>query len=44
MFFIVSVFEIIAIAIFIIAFLGTYVLSELLRKAIEYKEENDLTI
>ena len=44
MFFIISVFEIIAIAIFIIAWLGTYVLAELLRKAIEYKEENDLTI
>lgn len=44
MFFIVSVFEIVAIAIFIIAFLGTYVLAELLKKAIEYKEENDLTI
>ena len=44
MFFIVSVFEIIAIAIFIIAWLGTYVLAELLEKAIEYKEENDLTI
>lgn len=43
-FFIFSFFEIIAIAIFIIAWLGTYVLSELLRKAIEYKEENDLTI
>ena len=43
-FFIVSVFEIIAIAIFIIAWLGTYVLAELLRKAIEFKEENDLTI
>ena len=44
MFFIVSVFEIIAIAIFIIAWLGTYVLSELLKKATQYKEENDLTI
>ena len=44
MFFIVSVFEIMAIAIFIIAWLGTYVLAELLEKAIEYKEENDLTI
>ena len=43
-FFIISVFEIIAIAIFIIAWLGAYVLAELLRKAIEYKEENDLTI
>ena len=44
MFFIVSVFEIIAIAIFIIAWLGTYVLAELLKKATEYKQENDLTI
>ena len=44
MFFIVSVFEIIAIAIFIIAWLGTYVLAELLKKATKYKEENDLTI
>lgn len=44
MFFIVSVFEIITIAIFIIAWLGTYVLAELLKKATEYKQENDLTI
>ena len=43
-FFIVSIFEIIFIAVFIIAWLGTYILSELLRKAIEYKEENELTI
>ena len=44
MFFIVSIFEIILIAVFIIVWLGGYILSELLRKAIEYKEENDLTI
>lgn len=43
-FFIVSVFEIILIAVFIIAWLGGYILAELLRKAIEYKEENELTI
>ena len=44
MFFIVSIFEIILIAVFIIVWLGGYILSELLRKAVEYKEENDLTI
>lgn len=44
MFFIVSIFEIILIAVFIITWLGSYILSELLRKAIEYKEENELTI
>ncbi len=44
MFFIISIFEIILIAVFIIIWLGAYILSELLRKAIEYKEENDLTI
>ncbi len=43
-FFIVSVFEIIFIAVFIIAWLGDYILAELLKKAIDYKEENDLTI
>lgn len=43
-FFIVSVFEIIFIAVFIITWLGGYILSELLNKAIEYKEENELTI
>lgn len=43
-FFIVSVFEIILIAVFIIVWLGAYILAELLRKAVEYKEENDLTI
>ena len=41
-FFIMSIFEIILIAVFVIAWLGAYILSELLRKAIEYKEENDL--
>ena len=44
MFFIVSIFEIILIAVFIIVWIGGYILSELLRKAIEYKEENELTI
>jgi len=44
LFFIISVFEIILIAVFIIAWLGAYILSELLRKAVEYKEENELTI
>ena len=44
MFFIVSIFEIILIAVFIIVWLGGYILSELLRKAIDYKEENELTI
>ena len=44
MFFIISIFEIILIAVFIIVWLGGYILSELLRKAIEYKEENELTI
>ena len=44
MFFIMSVFEIILIAVFLIAWVGGYILSELLKKAIEYKEENDLKI
>ncbi len=39
-----SIFAIIIIGVFIIAWLGLYILSELLQKAIEYKEENDLTI
>ncbi len=43
-FFIVSVFEIILIAVFIITWLGGYILAELLKRAIEYKEENELTI
>lgn len=39
-----SIFAIIIIGVFIIAWLGLYILAELLQKAIEYKEENDLTI
>ena len=39
-----SVFSIIVIGVFIIAWLGLYILSELLKQAIEYKEENELTI
>lgn len=39
-----SIFGIIIVGVFIIAWLGLYILSELLQKAIEYKEENDLTI
>lgn len=44
MFFIVSMFEGVLIVVFIIVWLGGYILAELLRKAIEYKEENELTI
>ena len=44
MFFIVSIFEIILIAVFIIMWLGGYILAELLRRAVEFKQENDLTI
>jgi len=43
-FFIVSIFEIILTAVFIVTWLGGYILAELLKKAIEYKEENELTI
>ncbi len=39
-----SIFGIIIVGVFIIAWLGLYILAELLQKAIEYKEENDLTI
>ncbi len=39
-----SIFGIIIVGVFIIAWIGLYILSELLQKAIEYKEENDLTI
>lgn len=39
-----SIFAIIIIGAFVIAWLGSYVLSELLQEAIYYKEENDLTI
>ena len=43
-FFIKSVFSIVIIGVFAIAWLGGYILSELLKKAIDYKEENELTI
>ena len=39
-----SVFTIIIMMIFIIAWIGLYILSELFKQAINYKEENDLTI
>lgn len=38
------IFALVVIGMFVIAWLGTYVLAELLQKAIFYKEENDLTI
>ena len=43
-FFITSIFAIVIIGIFAITWLGTYILSELLKEAIKYKEENELTI
>ena len=39
-----SVFAVVMVGTFIIAWLGLYILSELLKQAIKYKEENDLTI
>jgi len=39
-----SVFTAIIFMIFTIAFLGAYILAEVFNQAIEYKEENDLTI
>lgn len=39
-----SIFAIVIVGVFIIAWLGLYILVELLQKAIVYKEENDLTI
>ncbi len=39
-----SIFGIIVVGVFVIAWLGSYVLAELWKKAIYYKEENDLTI
>lgn len=39
-----SIFGIIVVGVFVIAWLGSYVLAELWQKAIYYKEENDLTI
>lgn len=43
-FFIRAMFPIVAVVIFAVAWLGLYILSELLKQAIKYKEENDLTI
>lgn len=39
-----SIFAIVVVGVFIIAWLGLYILSEPLKQAIEYKEENELTI
>lgn len=39
-----SVFSIVVVGVFSIAWLGLYILAELLTQAIKYKEENDLTI
>ena len=39
-----SIFAIIVVEMFVIAWLGSYVLAELLQEAISFKEENDLTI
>ena len=43
-FFITSVFAIVIIGVFAVTWLGCYILSELLKEAIKYKEENELTI
>ena len=42
--FITSVFAIVIIGVFAVVWLGCYILAELLKKAVEYKEENELTI
>lgn len=39
-----SIFGLVVMGVFIIIWLGSYVLAELLAKAVHYKEENDLTI
>lgn len=39
-----SVFSIVVVGVFTIAWLGLYILAELLKQAIKYKEENELTI
>lgn len=39
-----SIFGLVVVGGFIIAWLGSYVLAELLAQAVRYKEENDLTI
>ena len=43
-YFITSVFAIVIIGVFAVVWLGCYILAELLKKAIDYKEENELTI
>ena len=43
-FFITSVFAIVIIGVFAVVWLGCYILAELLKKAVEYKEEIELTI
>ena len=39
-----SIFALVIVGIFLIAYLGLYILSELFKQAVEFKEENDLTI
>lgn len=39
-----SIFSLVMIGVFVIAWLGIYILAELLKQAIQYKEENELTI
>lgn len=39
-----SIFTFIIVGIFLIAWIGLYILSELFQQAVEFKEENDLTI
>ena len=39
-----AIFSIVVVGAFTVAWLGLYILSELLKQAIQYKEENDLTI
>lgn len=39
-----SIFTLIIVGIFLIAYLGLYILSELFKQAVQFKEENDLTI
>jgi len=43
-FFFRSVFILLVICIFLVAWIGLYIMSELFKQAVEFKEENDLTI
>ena len=43
-FFLRSIFALVIIGVFLVAWIGLYVLSELFKQAVEFKEENDLTI